>query len=168
MNSNRVLFIMGVSGVGKSTIGELLSKELGIPYFDGDDFHSEENILKMSSGKPLNDDDRLGWLVAINQFAKDQLENNSCIIACSALKETYRKILSEGIKNQTKWVYLYGTFKQIEERINMRSDHFMTSELLRSQFDTLEDPMKALEIKISLSPEEIVETIRKELFIPKN
>lgn len=168
MNSNSILFIMGVSGAGKSTIGKLVSQDLDIPYYDGDDFHSEENISKMSNGISLNDQDRSGWLVSINQFAKDQLATNSCIIACSALKEKYRNILSEGIKSRTKWVYLYGTFEQIAERIKSRSDHFMTTDLLRSQFDTLEGPMDALDINVSLSLEEIVETIRKEIFIPKN
>ena len=77
---------MGVSGCGKSTIGKLLSQELSIPFFDGDDFHPEENIIKMSSGIPLNDDDRYGWLVRLNDLAKEQLQKNSCIIVCSALR----------------------------------------------------------------------------------
>ena len=103
LNKSKVIFIMGVSGVGKSTIGSLLAKEMNIPFFDGDDFHPQENIDKMSSGKPLNDDDRHGWLGRLNELAKKQLVNNSCIIVCSALKKKYRDLLSEGIENNTKW-----------------------------------------------------------------
>ena len=89
-----VIFIMGVSGVGKTTIGNLLSKTLNIPFFDGDDYHSESNIVKMSNAEPLNDDDRFGWLKTLNELAINQLKNNSCIILCSALKKSYRDILN--------------------------------------------------------------------------
>jgi len=163
-NKNKVFFIMGVSGVGKSTVGELLSKELGIPYFDGDDFHPKENILKMSKGEPLNDNDRLGWLKTLNKLAKDQLKDQSCVIVCSALKEKYRTILSDDIENNTKWIHLVGSFELISERMKQRSDHFMPTELLKSQFDILENPKKAINISINLTPIEIVEAIRKELF----
>jgi 6-phosphogluconate dehydrogenase len=98
LSENRVIFVMGVSGVGKSTIGSLLAKELEIPFFDGDDFHPQENILKMANGEPLNDQDRYGWLKTLNELAKKQLLKNSCVIVCSALKENYRSILSEGLE----------------------------------------------------------------------
>jgi 6-phosphogluconate dehydrogenase len=152
---------MGVSGCGKSTIGQLLSQRLNIPFFDGDDFHPESNIKKMSNGIPLNDQDRFGWLFALNELAKNQLRTNSCIVVCSALKETYRDILSRNIISQVKWVYLEGNFKQILERLNKREAHFMSSNLLQSQFDTLEQPKNALKINISLKPEDIVEKITK-------
>ncbi|MBU2938247.1 NADP-dependent phosphogluconate dehydrogenase [Lacinutrix sp. C3R15] len=154
---------MGVSGCGKSTIGNLLSKELDIPFFDGDDFHPESNITKMSNGKALNDDDRQGWLETLNHLAKKQLTKNSCVIVCSALKQKYRDILSQDIHKQTKWIYLSGTFEQIYERMNSRSDHFMPSKLLKSQFDTLEEPKDAMQIDISLSPKNIIKTIKNEL-----
>ncbi len=162
---NQVIFIIGVSGVGKSTVGQLLSDELSIPYFDGDDFHSEENIAKMSSGQPLNDEDREGWLIAINKFASKKLAHNSFIIACSALKQKYREILQSGMERNVNWVHLFGSFDQIFERINSRSDHFMSSELLQSQFDILEDPINALQINVNLTPEEIVQTIKSEMGI---
>ncbi|MGB5420438.1 NADP-dependent phosphogluconate dehydrogenase [Algibacter sp.] len=160
---NIVIFIMGVSGCGKSTIGQMLSQKLNIPFFDGDDFHPQSNIDKMSSGKSLNDDDRYGWLVALNDLAKKQLQKNSCIIVCSALKKSYRDILNKDIQNQVKWIHLAGSFNQITERLNNRKNHFMTSALLQSQFDTLEKPSEALEVNICLSPKEIVEIITKEI-----
>ncbi|EDP70451.1 gluconokinase and phosphogluconate dehydrogenase (decarboxylating) fusion [Flavobacteriales bacterium ALC-1] len=160
---NRVIFIMGVSGSGKSTIGELLAKDLDIPFFDGDYFHSESNVAKMSSGQPLNDKDRKGWLETLNNLAKRQLTKNSCIIACSALKQKYRDKLSRNIVNESKWVYLSGSFEQIFERVNKRSNHFMPSELLKSQFDILENPIEAIQIDISLSLENIIKKIKSNL-----
>jgi 6-phosphogluconate dehydrogenase len=154
---------MGVSGVGKSTIGNLLSKKLNIPFFDGDDYHPESNILKMSKGEPLNDDDRFGWLQSLNQLAIQQLKANGCIIVCSALKESYREILSANIMHYVKWVFLTGSFEQILDRINRRENHFMPSHLLQSQFDTLEIPKNAINIDITLTPQNIVEIITKEL-----
>lgn len=154
---------MGVSGCGKSTIGQLLSHHLKIPFFDGDDFHPQSNIDKMSNGVPLNDEDRYGWLVTINKVAKEVLINNSCIIVCSALKQSYRDIISADIKNHVKWIHLVGSFNQILERLHKREDHFMSSDLLQSQFDTLEQPKNALEINISLKPEAIVAKITEEI-----
>lgn len=158
---------MGVSGCGKSTIGNLLSKALDIPFFDGDDFHPLSNIDKMSIGVPLNDEDRYDWLITLNKLAKKQLGSGSCVIVCSALKKSYREILSTNIKTQVKWVHLSGSFNQILERINNRKNHFMSSALLKSQFETLEIPENALEINISLSPEDIVKKI-KEVFEMKS
>ena len=154
---------MGVSGCGKSTIGKLLAEDLNIPFFDGDDFHPESNIKKMSNGQSLNDDDRQGWLETLNQLAKKELSKNSCVIVCSALKQKYRDTLSETIQSQTKWVHLSGSFDQIFKRLNSRTGHFMPSELLKSQFDTLEVPKNALKIDITLTPEHIIKTIKNEL-----
>lgn len=165
MNLNQAIFIMGVSGCGKSTIGQLLSQRLKIPFFDGDDFHSQSNIDKMSNGEPLNDQDRYGWLVTLNELAKHQLLNNSCIIVCSALKKTYRELLSADIKNEVKWIHLVGSFNQILERINRRENHYMSSVLLQSQFDTLESPEHALVVNIKMQPEDIVNEIEKAMAV---
>lgn len=158
-----IIFIMGVSGVGKSTIGSLLSEELAIPFFDGDDFHPENNILKMSRGEALNDNDRFGWLKTLNELAVKQLKKGGCVIVCSALKKSYRDILNTSIKGNSKWVFLNGSFELIEKRINNRRDHFMSSDLLISQFDILEEPKNTIEIDISLTPENIIKAIKNEL-----
>ncbi|MCU4176040.1 AAA family ATPase [Marinilabiliaceae bacterium N1Y90] len=159
----QAIYIMGVSGVGKSTIGSMLSKALQIPFFDGDDYHPESNVKKMSEGQALNDEDRLGWLQKLNQLAKHELKTNSCVIVCSALKEPYRAILSKGIEASTKWIFLNGSYSQIKERLDKRKGHYMGSALLKSQFDTLQEPKNAIKPDINLSPEAIVSFIIKEL-----
>ena len=165
MNSNKQLaiFILGVSGVGKSTIGKLLSQELSIPFFDGDDYHPEKNVKKMAQGQALTDEDRYDWLVKLNELAKQEIKLNSCIIACSALKESYRDILKENIEANVKWVFPNGSFDQISNRLKQRKGHFMPSSLLKSQFDVLENPIDALYIDIVNSPTKIVEQIVNEL-----
>ena len=152
---------MGVSGSGKSTIGKLLSQEFNIPFYDGDDFHPKENIEKMSSGRPLNDKDRQSWLEALNGLALKELKKSNCIIVCSALKQKYREILSQNIETQSEWIYLSGSFDLISKRLNSRENHFMPSDLLKSQFDILEEPRDALLVDISLSPNEIIKTIKR-------
>ena len=117
----------------------------------------------MSRGKPLNDNDRHGWLVTLNQLSKSQLEKNNCVIVCSALKQTYRDLLSDGIESQTKWVHLSGSFDTIYNRLKGRKDHFMSSDLLQSQFDILENPIDAMTVDVKLSPEEIIKKIKEEL-----
>ena len=157
-----VFFILGVSGVGKSTIGNLLSKEFSIPFFDGDDYHSEKNKIKMANGLSLNDEDRHEWLIHLNELAHKQLEQNSCIIACSGLKEKYRDLLSKGIQTHVKWILLFGNYDQILERLKQRKGHFMPTSLLKSQFEIFEDPIEALKINVGNSPRKIIEIIKEE------
>ncbi len=159
-----VVFIIGVSGSGKSTIGSLLSREHEIPYFDGDDYHSKENVEKMSKGQSLNDSDRYNWLINLNELAREQIKLKGCIIACSALKKRYRDLLSKGIKISVKWVFLDGSFDQISNRLKYRKNHYMPISLLKSQFKILEKPVDALRVDIGLQPKEIVNTIEKEIF----
>jgi len=157
---------MGVSGVGKSTIGNLLAEKLEIPFFDGDDYHPEANILKMSNKEPLTDEDRQPWLLRLNSLAKKELATHSCIIGCSALKQVYRDILSKEIEHQTIWIHLQGTFEEIMERLSKRSDHFMPAELLKSQFDTLQESDVSIDIDINFTPNEIVHLIMDALGTP--
>lgn len=166
MNNNKgiIFYIMGVSGTGKSTVGTMLSKELQIPFFDGDDFHPKANIDKMAAGQPLNDTDRHDWLVKLNSIAEENAEHG-VIIACSALKKKYRTLLSKGLENHY-FVFLEGSFDLIYNRINSREDHFMPSNLLKSQFDALEIPdatEKVITVSIEFSPEQIITALKKQL-----
>ncbi len=153
---------MGVSGTGKTTVGKLLAAEFDIPFFDGDDYHPEENIKKMISGNALNDDDRHDWLVALNQLAIENKKKGG-VIACSALKEKYRTLLKDNIKEGVIFIYLEGTFDAIKKRLDSRENHYMSSTLLKSQFETLEPPNDALTISILKTPKEITKEILKQL-----
>jgi len=152
-----VIFIMGVAGSGKTTIGKLLSQKTGVPFFDGDDFHSPANREKMKAGKPLNDKDREQWLYQLNALAIDQSKLKGAIIGCSALKEKYRTVLASGIQ-QPIWIFLNGTYNIVKERMEKRK-HFMPVKLLRSQFDDLEIPSAAYMMDIKKEPGKIVEAI---------
>jgi carbohydrate kinase (thermoresistant glucokinase family) len=158
-----VVYIMGVAGSGKSTIGRQLSVATGIPFFDGDDFHPPANKEKMKAGQPLNDDDRKGWLKRINELAKEHSQKKGAIIACSALKEKYRIVLARGIKSPVHWILLEGNFGLIKERMKSREDHFMPASLLQSQFDTLEPPGNAIVMDINKTPEQIVTGILRQV-----
>lgn len=149
---------MGVSGCGKSTIGNLLSDELKIPFYDGDDYHSETNVKKMASGQPLTDDDRMDWLLSLNEIALNRREKGA-IIGCSALKESYRKILENNLDNDVNWIYLSGSFDEVMSRLNQRKGHFMPAALLKSQFETLEIPGNAIKVSINQSAAQIVKRI---------
>lgn len=155
MTKKTIYYIMGVSGCGKSTIGKLLAAELRIPFFDGDDYHPEANVLKMASGYPLNDDDRRGWLESLNQLAQKHKEKGT-VIACSALKKSYRSVLQKDLIDSTQFVFLEGSFQEISDRLKSREGHFMPRALLQSQFDALEVPKNALTISIQLPKAKIV------------
>jgi carbohydrate kinase (thermoresistant glucokinase family) len=157
-----IIFIMGVSGSGKTTIGELLSQRTGIPFFDADDFHSVTNKEKMRSGLPLNDEDRSGWLQKINDLAAQQVQGKGAIIACSALKEKYRSILCRGI-TKPQWIFLEGSYSIIYNRMKKREGHYMPASLLKTQFDSLEIPGDSFSVDIQKMPEEIVELICRKI-----
>ena len=158
VNKAHLVVVMGVSGSGKSTVGTLLAGALELEFYDADDFHPEENVKKLRSGKPLNDEDRAGWLERLNELLLSSRQTGT-VLACSALKETYRDVLANGIgKENIVWVYLRGSYDQILQRMEARS-HFMPSTLLRSQFDTLEIPDYAIEVSIEASPQDIISEI---------
>lgn len=163
-NKNKAIVIMGVSGSGKTTIGKLLSEKIQIPFFDGDDFHSEENIQKMASGKPLNDEDRKEWLLELNRLIQKNSNEKGCIIACSSLKKNYRDILSKNVPNAIKFVFLKGSYSEILSRMESRENHFIPSTLLKSQFETLEIPQNAYTISIMQNPDQMVTNIQNEIF----
>ena len=156
-----IVIIMGVSGSGKTTVGQQLAFDLDWQYFDGDDFHSLKNKEKMSNGIPLKDADRSIWLSQISQHIVQQIQSNvNAVISCSALKQQYRKQLQTDT-DIIKLVYLKGSPALIKKRLESRAGHFMKSELLPSQFDSLEEPDNAMIANINHSPELISKTIQK-------
>lgn len=157
-----MIVIMGVSGCGKTTVGKLLSKKLGMAYFDADDFHPQSNVDKMKNGTPLTDEDRLPWLVTLANEIEKWEAKGGAILSCSALKEKYRQVLASKI-NTITWIYLSGSFDLIKSRLENRDEHYMKSHLLQSQFDALEIPDYGLEINITSTPQEIVNTIISKL-----
>lgn len=155
-----ILMVMGVSGCGKSTLAEALAKRLGITYLDADDYHPEENIAKMRSGKPLNDKDRLPWLQKLALVLLDH-QDKGVVLACSALKASYRELLNEYVRVQT--VYLQGDFDYLYARLGKRKGHFMPPELLQSQFQALEEPEDAIRISVEWPLEEAVKNTLDQL-----
>lgn len=148
--------IAGVSGSGKTTVGQLLSIKLAIPFYDADDFHTKANMEKMKAGKPLNDIDRLPWLYQLNNLLKNK--TSGCILACSALKQSYRDALKQNLHQKIHWIFLQGNYHLILNRMNKRN-HFMPPALLQSQFDTFEEPNYGVKISVNKKVEEIVEEI---------
>ena len=160
------LIVMGVSGSGKSTIAEKLAERLGWHYEDGDKFHPASNVAKMSAGHPLTDEDRWPWLQAIaDEIDRTCKTGESIVIACSALKHSYRDVLVHG-RDDVRIVYLRGTQELIAGRLTERKGHFMPPGLLASQFKTLEPPdpdENPLTVSIDASVEEIVDDITGQL-----
>jgi gluconokinase len=155
----RGFLIMGVSGSGKSTLGKSLAQVLDWDFFDADDFHSRENISKMADGIALTDADRAPWLAALNRQLATSLESDRrLIMACSALKEKYRRRLLEGVEDMTI-LYLKGDYETIRSRLLAREEHYMKENLLQSQFEALEEPRDALVLDIAMSVEKMLETI---------
>lgn len=162
-----VYIIMGVSGVGKTTIGKALAKELNCPFYDADDFHPQENIDKMASGIPLDDKDREPWLDMLAQHIIDWSAKGA-ILACSALKESYRKHLTsqlpeEPTDKKVKFIYLKADYENIQKRLSQRSSHFFNPSLLRSQFDTLQPPTNAINVDGHQSQQQIINSILMKL-----
>jgi gluconokinase len=158
-----VVLLMGVTGSGKTTVGEKLAAELGWTFSDADDFHPAANKAKMHAGTPLTDDDRRPWLLAVRQVIEQALrDGRGAIVACSALKAEYRDLLAGGL-DPVRFVLLDGDPAVLKARLAQRRHEFMNPALLESQIDTLERPPNAIVIDIELPLDEQVRRIRRAL-----
>ena len=151
----RAIVVMGVSGSGKTTVGRLLAQRLGWEFADADSFHSAQNISKMREGIPLSDPDRWPWLETLRQLIVERLDGGkSLVLACSALKDEYRRALTGG-DERVSFVYLKGSRELILSRLEGRIGHYMKPELLESQFQALEEPNDATILDVARPPAEL-------------
>ena len=158
---------MGVSSSGKTTVGKLIAERLSAPFLEGDDYHPPANIKKMSAGIPLTDDDRWPWLDAMGKGLHDTAETAGLAVgACSALKRSYRDRLVTAAGEPIVFVYLEGSYQEIDRRMKARKNHFMPESLLRSQFAALEPPGQdenAITVPIAATPEIVTDAAMKKL-----
>ncbi|WP_186172680.1 gluconokinase [Burkholderia gladioli] len=160
-----ILIAMGVSGAGKTRIGELLAERIGCTFTDGDAFHSAANKEKMHHGIPLTDDDRWPWLQSIRAAIEEkQRAGETAVFTCSSLKRSYRDVL-RGKDADVRFVYLHGTVEVLSERLKTRTGHFFDPSLLKSQLDTLEVPGEdeAVQVSIDQTPEQMVDEVLAKL-----
>jgi gluconokinase len=159
-----VILVMGVSGVGKTTVGKALARELGWRFADADEFHSPANVAKMHAGIPLTDADRAPWLKSLREAIQGWIAQKQCVVlACSALKEAYRRELIVG--PEVRLVYLHGDFKLIAQRLAERHGHYMNPALLKSQFEALEVPKDAISADVSTPIPDMIRSIREQLHL---
>lgn len=160
-----IILVMGVSGSGKTTVGKLLADSLDWTFSDADTFHSPENVEKMQRGIPLSEADRIPWLQDLQTAIKHWLqENENVVLACSALKDSYRQLLVVD-SDRVKIVYLKGSYELINQRLQERQNHYMSAILLDSQFNTLEEPLNTIYMDVAQTPQAIVQNIRVALGI---
>jgi len=153
------IIFMGVSGCGKTTVGKMTAEVLGFPYYEGDDFHPPENVAKMAMGIPLTDEDRAGWLETLSSLIRQKLDDGeSGVLSCSALKQKYRDQLSVD-PDRVHFIYLKGSYELIRARMEERTGHYMPPELLKSQFEALEEPKNMFTICIDQSPTGILQQV---------
>lgn len=154
-----IYIVCGVAGSGKTTIGKMLASRLEVPFFDGDDFHPSSNVEKMSAGIALSDEDRKGWLEEISRKIIQWDRKGSAVLACSALKETYRKTLSSIDSHHIQWIILEGGKELITERVRSRKDHFFNKKILDTQFNIFEKPKYGWFFDVKDQSKDIVENI---------
>jgi gluconokinase len=157
-----IVIVMGVVGAGKTTVGKLLADQMGWEFADADEFHPASNVEKIRDGVPLTDSDREPWLDLLHAKVVEWIEQcRSAVLACSALKKTYRAKLDAG--PDVRFVYLKGSGDLIASRLRARRGHFAGESILASQLADLEEPADAITVKISETPQQIVSDIRKSL-----
>lgn len=156
-----ILVLFGVSGAGKTVVGQALAQDLGWEFYDGDDFHPPSNIEKLRGGVALTDEDRAPWLEKLRALISEiAVARKNAVLACSALKKQYRDALR--VSEEVKFVFLRGSPELIAGRLRERRGHFMKSDLLRSQFSDLEEPQaseQVLTVDITKSPTDLVREI---------
>jgi carbohydrate kinase (thermoresistant glucokinase family) len=164
-----VVVIFGVAGAGKTTVGELLARELGWKFYDADDFHSRANINKMRSGQALTDADREPWLTRLSELIEQTLAaNENAVLACSALKKKYRDHLR--VSSKVNFIFLRGSRDRIEEQLKNRRGHYFDPKLLDTQFADLEEPTpdeKVVTVNLGRSPSDVVAEIIEKLQLGK-
>jgi len=157
--THMIVIVMGVTGVGKTTVGQLVAERTGWTLHDADAYHSPANVEKMRAGIPLTDDDRWPWLDRLNALLREaESRGESAILACSALKQRYRDRLQRGLQS-ARWVYLKGDIELIRSRLHKRKGHYMNPALLQSQFDALEPPGEALLIDVNDEPAALAQQV---------
>jgi len=157
-----IVLVMGTTGAGKTTVGKLLAEKLNWVFLDADDLHPPANIEKMKQGIPLNDTDRVPWLTAIHdRLLTETSAGKNCVLACSALKESYRQTIDAGLAVTT--VFLKGTYEEMRAHILARHGHFAGEGILAGQFRDLEEPKDAIVVTVERSPEEIAEEVLQSL-----
>ena len=160
-----ILIVCGVSGCGKTTTGKLLSQRLGLKFYDADDFHSKSNVEKMSNGLPLTDEDRKPWLETLATNLSQWQSEGGAVLACSALKESYRKPLNDSCED-VRWITLRVPEGLLAERVSTR-EHFFDQRLLQSQLEIFEIPYYGCVVNAFGTPDEIVDNIILQLGIDK-
>jgi gluconokinase len=157
-----IVVVMGVTGAGKTTIGRLLAAQLGWPFADADQFHPQANVEKMSRGITLTDADREPWLAAMRSAIQQWISRNeSAVLACSALKRSYRSELMVG--PEVRFVYLRGDYETVARQLRMRHGHFATEAILADQFATLEEPENVVVVDVGRDPDLMVKEIRAQI-----
>jgi carbohydrate kinase (thermoresistant glucokinase family) len=158
-----IVIVMGVSGVGKTTIGQALAERLGWRFMEGDDYHPADNVAKMASGTPLEDADRWPWLDRLNLLLRElQVKNEPAVLTCSALKESYRRRLTKGLA-PFQLVHLHGSYELIRARVGQRKHRYMPASLLESQYATLEPPAHAIAVDVAAEAPSSVAAIAAQL-----
>jgi gluconokinase len=161
-SSTMIVIVMGVVGAGKTTVGRLLAEQFGWEFADADDFHPAANVEKIRRGVALSDDDRRPWLERLRAaIAKWIAKKHNIVLACSALKRSYREELQVG--PEVRFVYLKGSADLIAQRLRLRQGHFANEQILASQFADLEEPEEAVTVEIGPAPQQIVAEIRQKL-----
>jgi carbohydrate kinase (thermoresistant glucokinase family) len=154
---------MGVSGSGKSTVGKILAALMGLPFYDADDYHPSGNVAKMAHGISLSDEDRKPWLETLAGEIARWNAGGGAVLACSALRERYRSVLSREQAGKVLFIFLHGGLELLKSRLQRREAHFFGSGLLQSQLDALEIPKQAISVDIGPPPDQIARQVLAEL-----